>query len=131
MKELPPISILDRDEPEDEVPNGVVRAHELGHLDAIARFFPGVRAEIRGDVTVYVDGPNRIDLEDRDAVLRFAAVCLAGARAEAIWRRSRGLAMAIKPCCGFDRLHLRRMCAAGGYDPEEIEMKAWEKLAFD
>jgi len=131
MRELPPIEILDRDEPEDELPDGVVRAHEEGHLDAIERFFPGVRAAIDGDVTVYIDGPNKVDLKDRDAVLRFAAVCLAGARAEAIWRRRRGLPMAIKPCCGYDRLNVRAMCAAGGYDADEIEAAAWQLLAFD
>ena len=129
MRELPPISVLDRDEPESEVPNGAIRAHEEGHLDAINRFFPGKRAEIRADVTVYLDGPNHIDLKDRDAVLRFAAVCLAGARAEAIWRKHRGLPMAIASSCGFDRLNVRAMCREGGYDAAEIEAEAWEMLA--
>ena len=130
MLELPPIEILDRDEPEDQVPPGAVLAHEQGHLDAIARFFSGKRAEIRGDVTVYVDGPNKIDLKDRDAVLRFAAVCLAGARAEVIWRKHRGLPMAIKSCCGYDRLNIRAMCHESGYDADEIEAEAWAMLAF-
>jgi len=69
------------------------------------------------------------DLTDRDAVLRQCAVLLAGARAEAIWRRQRGLPMPIASDSGYDRRSIREMCERGGYDAPEIEAEAWQMLA--
>jgi hypothetical protein len=120
---------LDLEEFEWETPEGAVSAHELGHLNAIKRFFPGVRAAIEGAETVYLDGPLRISLHNLEAVMRLACVYLAGARAEALWRIEHGAPMAIASGCGADRAQLRRMCAAAGIDADAVEAEAWGVLA--
>jgi hypothetical protein len=125
---MTPLSVLDLDEFEWETPEGAVSAHERGHLRAIERFFPGVRAAIEDGHTVYLDGPNRISLKSLDQVMRLACVYLAGARAEARWRIEHGEPMAIASGCVTDRARLREMCAAAGLDADAVEIEAWSVL---
>ena len=69
----PPLSILDLSDAEPETPAAAIDARAEGHLSAIARYFPGVAARREGDSVVY-ETPLRIDLGDRAAVLKMAAI---------------------------------------------------------